>query len=35
MLGGIADHLRELTQAKHVILTACGTAWHAGWSAST
>ena len=29
-LGGIADYLRELTQAKHVILTACGTAWHAG-----
>ncbi|NLH44128.1 MAG: glutamine--fructose-6-phosphate transaminase (isomerizing) [Planctomycetes bacterium] len=29
-LGGIADHLRELTQAKHVIFTACGTAFHAG-----
>ncbi len=29
-LGGIADNLRELTQAKHVIFTACGTAFHAG-----
>ncbi len=29
-LGGIADHLRELTQAKHIIFTACGTAFHAG-----
>jgi glucosamine--fructose-6-phosphate aminotransferase (isomerizing) len=30
VLGGIADHLRNLTQAKHVIFTACGTAFHAG-----
>jgi glucosamine--fructose-6-phosphate aminotransferase (isomerizing) len=30
MLGGIADHLRDLTRAKHVIFTACGTAFHAG-----
>ncbi len=30
MLGGIADHLRDLTQAKHIIFTACGTAFHAG-----
>jgi len=29
-LGGIADSLRELTQAKHVIFAACGTAFHAG-----
>jgi glutamine---fructose-6-phosphate transaminase (isomerizing) len=29
-LGGIADHLRDLTRARHVIFTACGTAFHAG-----
>lgn len=29
-LGGIADVARELTRAKRIILTACGTAWHAG-----
>jgi glucosamine--fructose-6-phosphate aminotransferase (isomerizing) len=29
-LGGIAEHLRELTRTKHLILTACGTAFHAG-----
>jgi glucosamine--fructose-6-phosphate aminotransferase (isomerizing) len=29
MLGGIADHFRELTRARHLILTACGTAFHA------
>jgi glucosamine--fructose-6-phosphate aminotransferase (isomerizing) len=29
-LGGIADHLRELTRTRHLILTACGTAFHAG-----
>jgi glucosamine--fructose-6-phosphate aminotransferase (isomerizing) len=29
-LGGIADHLKELTRAKHVIFSACGTAFHAG-----
>ncbi len=29
-LGGIAEYLRELTQARHVIVTACGTAFHAG-----
>jgi len=29
-LGGIADVSRELTRAKRIILTACGTAWHAG-----
>jgi len=30
VLGGIQSHLRELTRAKRIILTACGTAWHAG-----
>jgi len=29
-LGGIANYLRELTRTKHIILTACGTAFHAG-----
>jgi glucosamine--fructose-6-phosphate aminotransferase (isomerizing) len=29
-LGGIASYLRELTHTKRVILTACGTAFHAG-----
>ncbi|MHC4457288.1 MAG: glutamine--fructose-6-phosphate transaminase (isomerizing) [Planctomycetota bacterium] len=29
-LGGIASYLRELTRTKHLILTACGTAFHAG-----
>ena len=28
-LGGIADVNRELTRAKRIIMTACGTAWHA------
>ncbi|MFA5251347.1 MAG: glutamine--fructose-6-phosphate transaminase (isomerizing), partial [Phycisphaerae bacterium] len=28
-LGGIADYLRELTRTKRLILTACGTAFHA------
>jgi glucosamine--fructose-6-phosphate aminotransferase (isomerizing) len=28
-LGGIASHLRELTHTKRLILTACGTAFHA------
>ncbi len=28
-LGGVGDHLRELTRTKHLILTACGTAFHA------
>jgi len=30
MLGGLSDHLRELTRTKRVIFTACGTAFHAG-----
>jgi glucosamine--fructose-6-phosphate aminotransferase (isomerizing) len=29
-LGGIVNFTRELSRAKRVILTACGTAWHAG-----
>ncbi len=29
ILGGIANYLRELTRAKHLVLTACGTAFHA------
>ena len=29
-LGGIASRLRELVRAKRFILTACGTAFHAG-----
>jgi glucosamine--fructose-6-phosphate aminotransferase (isomerizing) len=29
-LGGISPYLRELTRAKRVIFTACGTAFHAG-----
>ncbi len=29
-LGGIRDYFRELARAKRLILTACGTAWHAG-----
>jgi glucosamine--fructose-6-phosphate aminotransferase (isomerizing) len=29
VLGGIAEHWRELTRTRRVILTGCGTAWHA------
>ncbi|MCP4591392.1 MAG: glutamine--fructose-6-phosphate transaminase (isomerizing) [bacterium] len=29
-LGGFADVARELTRARRFIMTACGTAWHAG-----
>jgi glucosamine--fructose-6-phosphate aminotransferase (isomerizing) len=29
VLGGIANYFRELTHAKRLILTACGTAFHA------
>ncbi len=28
-LGGLVDCARELVRAKRIILTACGTAWHA------
>jgi glucosamine--fructose-6-phosphate aminotransferase (isomerizing) len=30
VLGGINDIAKQLTHARRVILTACGTAWHAG-----
>jgi glucosamine--fructose-6-phosphate aminotransferase (isomerizing) len=30
ILGGVASHLRELTRARHLVLAACGTAFHAG-----
>jgi len=30
ILGGIQDVARQMTHARRVILTACGTAWHAG-----
>ena len=30
VLGGMADHTRDLIKAKRFILTAQGTAWHAG-----
>ncbi len=30
VLGGIADHARDLVKAKRFILTGQGTAWHAG-----
>ncbi|MFA5554412.1 MAG: glutamine--fructose-6-phosphate transaminase (isomerizing) [Phycisphaerae bacterium] len=30
VLGGISQHLRQLTKTRRLILTACGTAWHAG-----
>ncbi|MFQ5422819.1 MAG: glutamine--fructose-6-phosphate transaminase (isomerizing) [Phycisphaerae bacterium] len=29
-LGGLANYTRELVRAKRVIITGCGTAWHAG-----
>ncbi|MCZ6817589.1 MAG: glutamine--fructose-6-phosphate transaminase (isomerizing) [Planctomycetota bacterium] len=29
-LGGIANFTRELVHAKRIIITGCGTAWHAG-----
>ena len=28
-LGGLVDCARELTRARRIIMTACGTAWHA------
>src|SRR6202034_1742339 len=30
VLGGLTEHARELLQAKRIILTGQGTAWHAG-----
>jgi len=29
VLGGLATYSRQLTQTKRIILTGCGTAWHA------
>ena len=29
-LGGIVDFSRQLVHARRIIITACGTAWHAG-----
>ena len=29
-LGGLAEHARQLAQTRRIILTGCGTAWHAG-----
>jgi glucosamine--fructose-6-phosphate aminotransferase (isomerizing) len=28
-LGGIRDHMDQMSKAKRIILTACGTSWHA------
>jgi glucosamine--fructose-6-phosphate aminotransferase (isomerizing) len=30
ILGGIQNELRDLAKTKRIILSACGTAWHAG-----
>ncbi|HWL92201.1 MAG TPA: glutamine--fructose-6-phosphate transaminase (isomerizing) [Phycisphaerae bacterium] len=29
-LGGIANYARELARAQRIVITGCGTAWHAG-----
>lgn len=29
-LGGLQDHLHDILNAKRIIITACGTSWHAG-----
>jgi len=29
-LGGIRDHARELKEVERIVITACGTSWHAG-----
>jgi glucosamine--fructose-6-phosphate aminotransferase (isomerizing) len=29
-LGGIRDHSRDLEAVKRIVITACGTSWHAG-----
>jgi len=29
-LGGIADRLEQLREAKRIVICACGTSWHAG-----
>ncbi|MCK6483219.1 MAG: glutamine--fructose-6-phosphate transaminase (isomerizing) [Phycisphaerae bacterium] len=30
VLGGLAKYVRDLVRAKRIIISACGTAWHAG-----
>ena len=30
ILGGLANYSRDLVRARRVIITGCGTAWHAG-----
>ncbi|AQT69369.1 Glutamine--fructose-6-phosphate aminotransferase, isomerizing [Anaerohalosphaera lusitana] len=30
VLGGLSNYLRDLARVKRIILTGCGTAWHAG-----
>ncbi len=30
VLGGLANYARDLVRARRVIITGCGTAWHAG-----
>jgi glucosamine--fructose-6-phosphate aminotransferase (isomerizing) len=30
VLGGLTNYQRELVRARRIIITACGTAWHAG-----
>jgi glutamine---fructose-6-phosphate transaminase (isomerizing) len=30
VLGGLANYARDLVRARRIIITACGTAWHAG-----
>ncbi|HUP52546.1 MAG TPA: glutamine--fructose-6-phosphate transaminase (isomerizing) [Longimicrobiales bacterium] len=29
-LGGLRDHQEELARVKRIVITACGTSWHAG-----
>jgi glutamine---fructose-6-phosphate transaminase (isomerizing) len=29
-LGGLKEHARDLVRARRIIITGCGTAWHAG-----
>jgi glucosamine--fructose-6-phosphate aminotransferase (isomerizing) len=29
-LGGISDHRDELSRVRRIVITACGTSWHAG-----
>ncbi len=30
VLGGLSNYTRDLVRARRIIITACGTAWHAG-----